>query len=134
VVADSLERARHAASLVDVDYETAPAVLALDNPEAQRNAVAADTFVGREKLQITRGDADAALADAEAKVDVTYATPIENHNPIETYSTIAMWETPGRLTVYEATRGMKQLQKVLWNTLRLQQDNVRIISPFVGGA
>src|SRR5438477_3560629 len=134
VVAKSLESVQHAISLVSVQYAPEPPALTLDNLDAQKSGFLPEVFVGREKLQVTRGDVDRALAGAAKKIDVTYSTPIENHNPIETYSTIAMWETAERLTVYEATRGIKQLQKVLWNALRLQKENVRIISPFVGGA
>jgi xanthine dehydrogenase YagR molybdenum-binding subunit len=77
---------------------------------------------------------DAALATAAAKLDATYTTPIENHNPIETYSTTAEWEADDRLLLHEATRGIKQLQKIVANAFSIPLENVRIVSPFVGGA
>ena len=86
VVAESFEQAMHAASLVRVEYENTPAILTLPDERAQQNSLQPEKFIGRENLQVKRGDVDAALASAAARIDVTYTTPIENHNPIETYS------------------------------------------------
>src|SRR5438270_10178436 len=134
VVAESFEQAMHAASLVRVEYENAPAILTLPDERAQQNSLQPEKFIGRENLQVKRGDVDAALATAAARIDVTYTTPIENHNPIETYSTTAEWEGDDRLLVHEATRGIKQLQKIVANAFTIQLEKVRIVSPFVGGA
>lgn len=129
-------RARHAISLVRVEYAAASPALTLVHPEAQQTATLPETFVGREKLQVSRGDVNSALAAAagEGKIDVTYTTPIENYNPIELYATIAQWEAPDRLLVYEATRGIKQLHKILSASLSLPTENIRVVAPFVGSA
>ncbi len=71
---------------------------------------------------------------AAHKIDFVYSTPIENHNPIETYSTTAEWEAPDRVLIHECTRGIKQLQRVVANAFGLPQENVRIVCPFIGGA
>jgi xanthine dehydrogenase YagR molybdenum-binding subunit len=134
VVAESLEQAMHAASLVRVEYENAPAILTLPDERAQQNSLQPEKFIGRENLQVKRGDVDAALASAAARIDVTYTTPIENHNPIETYSTTAEWEAADRLLLHEATRGIKQLQKIVANAFSVALENVHIVCPFVGGA
>src|SRR5438067_2128796 len=112
VVAESFEQAMHAASLVRVEYEKAPPILTLPDGRVQQNSLQPEKFIGRENLQVKRGDVDAALASAAARVDVTYTTPIGNHNPIETYSTTAEWEAGDRLLVHESTRGIKQLEKI----------------------
>src|SRR5206468_3633190 len=80
------------------------------------------------------GDVDAALATAAVQIEATYSTPVQNHNPIETYSTTAAWEAPDRLLVHDSTRGIKNLQRILANAFSLRIENVRIVSPFVGGA
>src|SRR5438876_5794749 len=136
VVAESFEQATYAASLVRVTYQTQPPVVTLDDPAAagQKNAISPEKFAGREALQVKRGDVDAALATAAHKIDFVYSTPIENHNPIETYSTTAEWEAPDRLLIHEATRGIKQLQKIVANAFGLPRENVRIICKFIGGA
>ena len=134
VVAESFEQAMHAASLVRVTYQTQPPVVTLHEESAQRKAIFPERFIGRETLQVKRGDVNGALATAAHKIDVVYSTPVENHNPIETYSTTAEWEAPDRLLIHEATRGIKQLQKIVANAFGLPRENVRIICKFIGGA
>jgi xanthine dehydrogenase YagR molybdenum-binding subunit len=134
VVAESFEQATYAASLVEVTYQSEPPVVALYEEQAQKNATVPEKFAGREELQHKRGDVDSALATAAHKVDFVYSTPIENHNPIETYSTTSEWEAADRLLIHECTRGIKQLQRIVANAFGLAQKNVRIVCPFIGGA
>ena len=134
VVAESFEQATYAASVVRVTYQTQPPVVTLDDERAQKNAISPEKFAAREALQVKRGDVDAALTTAAHKIDFVYSTPIENHNPIETYSTTAEWEAPDRVLIHECTRGIKQLQRVVANAFGLPQENVRIVCPFIGGA
>ena len=133
VVADSFERAMQAAMLVRVDYQTEKPIVWPEQAD-ENSALRPEKFIGKENLQVKRGDVDAALATAAAKIDAVYSTPIENHNPIETYSTTAEWEAPDKLVLHDSTRSIKQLQKVIANAFTLPVENVRIISPFVGGA
>src|SRR5437868_4623166 len=134
VVAETFEQAAYAASLVRVTYQAQPPIVDLPDERAANTATTPEKFIGREDLQVKRGDVDGALAGAAHKIDATYSTPIENHNPIETYSTTAEWEAPDRLLIHECTRGIKQLQRVTANALSLPRENVRIICPFIGGA
>ena len=134
IVAESFEQATYAASLVRVTYQIQPPVVTLYEERAQKNATAPEKFAGREELQHKRGDVDSALATAAHKIDFVYSTPIENHNPIETYSTTSEWEAADRLLIHECTRGIKQLQRVVANAFGLPQENVRIVCPFIGGA
>jgi xanthine dehydrogenase YagR molybdenum-binding subunit len=134
VIGQTFEEATHAASLVRVTYQSQAPVVTLDSPQAQKTAGYTDKFSGREPLQVKRGDVDSALANAPHKIDIIYSTPVENHNPIETYSSTAEWEGPDRLLIHECTRGIKQLQRVVANAFGLPPTNVRIICPFIGGA
>ncbi|MEY2536355.1 MAG: xanthine dehydrogenase YagR molybdenum-binding subunit [Verrucomicrobiota bacterium] len=134
VVAESFEDATDAASLVRVQYDTAAPVVSLADQRAQQNSLRPETFAGRQKLQVKRGNVDAALPGATHRIDVTYSTPVENHNPIETYSTTAEWEAVDRVLIHECTRGIKQLQKIVANAFSLPRENVRIVCPFIGGA
>jgi len=134
VVAETFEQATYAASLVQVTYQAQPPIVDLPDQRAAHTATTPEKFIGREELQVKRGDVDSALAGAAHKIDVTYSTPVENHNPIETYSTTAEWEAADRLLVHECTRGIKQLQRILATCFSLPAENVRIICPFIGGA
>src|SRR6266403_5870779 len=134
VVAESFEQATYAVSLVRVTYQTQPPVVTLDDERVQKSASFPEKFAGREALQVKRGDVDAVLATAAHKIDVVYSTPIENHNPIEVYSTTAEWEATDRVLIHESTRGIKQLQKIVANAFSMALENVHIVCPFVGGA
>ena len=134
IVADTFERAMHAVSLVRLEYEDTPPIAEVDDERVEANAIAPETFIGREKLQVKRGEVDPALRSAAAEIDAVYSTPVENHNPIETYSTTAEWLAPDRLLVHDSTRSIKNLQRILANAFGLPLENVHVISPFVGGA
>lgn len=130
-VADTFEDAKAAADAVRVTY-------AKDKPNVETGLEAEDdpgvvvtTFGPRKRLQSERGDADGAFASAPVKLDQTYVTPIETHNPIELHATIAMWDG-SFLTLYESTQGVVNHRSVLAQMFGLPTENVRVISKFLG--
>src|SRR5947207_2017932 len=132
VVAETIEQARHAASLVKISYAPEEPLLTME--AAVKKAEKPKTNHD-ENVQIKKGDAAAALKDANlVKIEQTYNTPKETHNPIEMSGTIAQWEGDKKLTLYDATQFVKGVQNVLARSLGLELENVRIICPFVGGA
>jgi xanthine dehydrogenase YagR molybdenum-binding subunit len=132
VVAESLELARYAASLVDVRYESTPHSTDID--EALMRAVAPATDEGSFDPPPARGDAQAALASALARVDAFYSTPAEYHNPMEMHGCTVVPDEQGRLSVYEKTQGVANTKAYLTRVFGLKDDEVQVISPFVGGA
>ena len=65
-------------------------------------------------LQKTKGQVGAALArDDVVKVEHTYSTPTETHNSMESHATIASWDAPDRLTIYDATQYVKGVQGIV---------------------
>ena len=132
VVADTLDRATHAASLVRVTYSTEQPIAAYTDPKAK--------LFDPQKIQdgktdgkTRRGDARAALASAPVQLTAVYTHAINHHNPMEPGATTAVWEAPDRLTVYESTQGVTRTQKALSTMLGLQQDQVRVITKYLGG-
>ena len=93
--------------------------------------VVATTFGPRTRLQSQRGDAEAAFAAAPVKLDQTYVTPAETHNPIELHATTAIWDG-STLTLYESSQGVVNLRGVLAQMFGLPKENVRVITKFVG--
>ena len=63
------------------------------------------TFGAAKRLESERGDPDAAFASAPVKLDQTYVTPVETHNPIELHATAAIWDG-STLTLYESSQGV----------------------------
>ena len=132
VVADTFERARHAATLVRVTYEKKTPVLEVDDPAAKKEWPKEDK--NKQKLQFKKGDVAAALAaPGVMSIRHLYATPVETHNPMEMSATVAYWEG-GRLTVWDATQAVVNRQKALAAVFELKPEQVHVISPFVGGA
>ncbi|MBB4513922.1 xanthine dehydrogenase family protein molybdopterin-binding subunit [Paraburkholderia fungorum] len=133
VVAETLELARHAASLVRVRYETTPHCTELSRvisnayPPSQEKG-------GFEPPPSPRGDAISAFVDAPVRTDAFYSTPIEYHNPMEMHGCTVVPDADGRLTVYEKTQGVLNTREYLMNVFSLPAEAVRVISPFVGGA
>ena len=71
------------------------------------------------------------VRSAPVKLDETYVTPAETHNPIELHATTAVWDG-STLTLYEASQGVVNLQIVLAQMFGLPKENVRVITKFVG--
>ncbi|MEC5406365.1 xanthine dehydrogenase family protein molybdopterin-binding subunit [Paraburkholderia sp. MPAMCS5] len=133
VMAESLELARHAASLVEVRYESAPHQTAMR--EVLMKAEPPSTEKGGfEPPPEPRGDADAAVAGAAVRVDEFYSTPAEYHNPMEMHGCTVVPGEHGNLTVYEKTQGVVNTKTYLTTVFGLKDDEVRVVSPFVGGA
>ncbi len=81
-----------------------------------------------------RGKVDRALHErGMIKVDETYSSPVETHNPMEPGTTVAAWDGD-HLTVHDATRWLPGAQAILAEVFQLPKGNVRVICPFVGGA
>jgi xanthine dehydrogenase YagR molybdenum-binding subunit len=130
-VADTFESARAAADAVRATYardkfNVDPTLLADPEPD-----VVATTFAPAKRLQSERGNPDGAFAAAPVKLDHTYVTPTETHNPIELQATTAIWDGP-MLTIYEESQGVFNLRSVLAQMFGLPKENVRVITKFVG--
>jgi xanthine dehydrogenase YagR molybdenum-binding subunit len=129
VVAESFEEARAAAYLVDVKYDRSRGKYGLRTnlSEARvptpNDAPAADSAVG---------DFAGAFAGAPVQLDVTYTTPLQSHAMMEPHATLAMWDGD-KLVLHTANQMLNQGQRVIATTLGIPVENVRLISPFIGG-
>lgn len=132
VVAETLEGAQHAASLVAVHYAPARHSVELE-PNLAQTFAPKEAGAHQEPTDYSRGDFAAALAGAEAKIEHVYTTPHEIHNAMEPHATIAVWGAPGKLTLYDSTQGPFPDRERVATLLGLHPDNVRVIAPFLGG-
>jgi xanthine dehydrogenase YagR molybdenum-binding subunit len=124
VIADTLERAIHAATLVRVTYTPETATTDITRIEPVAPTPPSET---------RRGDPEGALAAAEVKIDQNYVIPRENHNPIEMHATIAAWDGD-RLTLWDKTQWVHNTADEIAAVFGIPAKNVRVVSPFVGGA
>jgi len=122
VVADTFQQAQAAAAAVKVDYEPQKPNIALDLNEGE--AVS-------QRVNSKRGDSEAAFSSAPVKVDQTYVTPVETHNPMEMHATTAVWDG-SKFTLYESSQGVVNHMKVMSSVLGVPQENIQVISRFMG--
>jgi xanthine dehydrogenase YagR molybdenum-binding subunit len=129
VVASSPPAAQHAASLLKIRYQSAPAKL---NFKQRLGDARPPKQPGREPGAQTRGDMDAAMAKASVKIDQTYTTPFQHHNPMEPHATLAWWEGE-KLNVYDSTQYITGDKASIARSLGVPLDNVHLQCPFTGG-
>jgi xanthine dehydrogenase YagR molybdenum-binding subunit len=133
VIAETLEQANHAATLVRVAYAPEIAITNVSRAEPSLPTQQKTDQGETQPPETRRGDPDRALADAEVKVDHTYVIPRENHNPIEMHATIAAWDGD-RLTLWDKTQWVNNTAAEIAAVFGIAAENVRVVSPFVGGA
>ena len=126
VIADTLERAVHAASLVKAAYTK-------DEHDTNFENAKTDEKKLKKSGDYKRGDAD-AYKNGEVSLEAEYSIPIETHNPMELHATIAAWDGDDKLTVYDKSQGPKGTQRELAQCFGLDEKNVRVVTEYVGGA
>lgn len=132
VVAQTIENALEGAHLVHVRYAAEAHHVDLERRLAE--AYTPEKAGGGDEPSVShRGDMEAGLAEADARVDPVYWTPFEVHNAMEPHATIAVWDAPDRLTIYDATQGVFTDRRRVASLFGLQPENVRVISPYLGG-
>ncbi|MGZ3293955.1 MAG: xanthine dehydrogenase family protein molybdopterin-binding subunit, partial [Xanthobacteraceae bacterium] len=133
VVAEEFETARFAASLVRVEYDRQEHVTDF---EAERERVASSRAPKKSDAAPSknRGNAARAFEQAAVKIKAEYRMPVEHHNPMEPFAATAVWEDDDRLTVFDKTQGPQNARNYVADVLGMPRDNVRVLSPFVGGA
>ncbi len=131
VVADSLELARYAASLVRVEYEREAHATDLHKERGRAYEPKLREFI---PPPLRRGNAEKAFGDAAVQIEAEYHAPVEHHNPMEPFATTVLRDENGRLTVYDKTQGVQNVQNYLCNEFGYSKGDLRVLSPFVGGA
>lgn len=130
VVAEQLEQALEGARQLRVSY-------AVETPQldfASAHEAPAETThpFGVEPKETARGDVEAGLEQAVARVDATFVTPLQTHNPMEPHATIAVWEGD-ELTLYDSTQGIFNVRGAVARMFGIPPEHVRVISRYTGG-
>ena len=123
VVAETFEQARHAAKHIGVEYredEGAPI-----DPQAVEHEEQEDETV-------RQGDLAHAMAEAAHSVDVTYTTKGHASAAMEPHAAIAEWDGE-KLTVHASLQMLNYNISELADSLDMDEENIRLISRFVGG-
>jgi xanthine dehydrogenase YagR molybdenum-binding subunit len=121
-VAETFQQAQAAAAAVRVQY---------DEKKANVSPVLNDEPVAPPHTESKRGDTEAGFSSAPVKLDETYSTPPETHNPMEMHATVAVWDG-SKFTLYESTQGVMNHLNVMSQVLGVPKENIEIISKFIG--
>ncbi|MCO5732278.1 xanthine dehydrogenase family protein molybdopterin-binding subunit [Rhizobium sp. SSA_523] len=125
VIAESREQAAEAARAITVTYAETPGIASLDDAQAGDGKLL-------EQLSAAWGDADAALAAAAVTIEGEYRTPREYHCAMEPHGLTAAWDGD-QLTIWEPSQWSHGMARMYAEWFSLPTDNVRIVSPFIGG-
>jgi xanthine dehydrogenase YagR molybdenum-binding subunit len=126
VVAENLELARHAGSLVRIDYVR-------EAHQTDLHALLDQAKPAEAELPEPRGNFAAELAGSALHVDATYSTPVEHHNPMEPHASTVLFND-GKLVIHDKNQSPQNCQAYVQKIFDLEKDQVQILTAFVGGA
>jgi xanthine dehydrogenase YagR molybdenum-binding subunit len=130
VVAGTFEQARAAAQLVQVEYTRVPGKFDL---AAQKESAPIPKNLPFDAIAETKaGDFDGAYATSPVQFDATYTTPDQSHAMMEPHASVAAWNGDN-LTVWTSNQMIDWSTGDMAKTLGIAKENVRLISPFIGG-
>ncbi|QIX60138.1 xanthine dehydrogenase family protein molybdopterin-binding subunit [Hymenobacter sp. BT18] len=132
VVAENFELARYAASLLRIEYEQ-------EKHETSLETKREDGFEpGRGKTGYMpppppRGNPDKAWEEAPHRMEAEYVHGAQHHNPMELFATTAEWRGEGKITAYDKTQGVYNVQQYLTKIFGLKKDDCRVVNEYMGG-
>jgi xanthine dehydrogenase YagR molybdenum-binding subunit len=129
VVAETLDQAAYAGTLIGVAYEA-------DKPVVFRPEMASAAVVPPQRmwpLASSTGDAGKAIADAAVRIERRYTMPDRHHNPMEPHVTLAAWDGDGTLTLYDSTQMLNGTRKLVSLVLDLPEEKINVVCEFLGG-
>ena len=155
IVAESLDEARAAAALIDVEWEPLPVVADIDaalapgaplvhdyDGPASADAVDAGTSAdaGRarsnlyESMRTRKGDLDAGFAAAAVTVEATYEVPYQEHAYLQPEAGTSWVDAEGIINVEIAGQWVHEDREQIAHALDLPEERIRVRYPAIGGA
>lgn len=130
VVAETFEQARHAAGMVRIEIEPAEGIYAAENHRDR--AKTPDDLDGGDDSDSDKGDFQKSFGEAPVRLDIEYHTPDQHAAAMEPHATTAEWDGE-KLTVHMSIQILGDARQGFANTLGIAKEDVRIVSPFIGG-
>jgi len=125
IIADSFENANAAVRFVKAEYE-------IEKFETNFDKARLEPANLKSPINYKRG-VEKKFKEQPFFVEAEYNIPIEVHNAMELFATIAYWEGDDKITLYDKTQGPKSTQSTVARTFGLVDKNVRVIAENVGG-
>jgi putative selenate reductase molybdopterin-binding subunit len=142
VAADSVEIARRALAMIEVDYEVLDPVLSIDEAIAEgaplvHDEPCPDAWDPEHNVaaysEAIAGDVDAGMAASDVTVEVTVETHYAQHTPIETHVIASHLDEHDRLVLVTSTQVPFHARRIVAYLLDLPVHRVRVIKPRIGG-
>jgi xanthine dehydrogenase YagR molybdenum-binding subunit len=129
VVADRLDQAAYAGTLIKVQYEVKPPLVF--NAETALGASDPPQFLWPVNSSV--GNPAKGLSDGAVRIERVYTTSDRHHNQMEPHATMSTWDASGYLTIFEACQGVFALRDFVSIALEIPPEKVTVISRYVGG-
>jgi carbon-monoxide dehydrogenase large subunit len=136
VLAQSRYLAEDALADIAVELDPLPAIVDLETAGAETSGRVHEDVRGNVAAHVrqSRGNYAATRARADRIIARRFRYDHGASSPIETRGIVANWDARGnQLTVWDTTQGPVFLRNGLAAMLGLNERNVRVIAPFVGG-
>lgn len=133
VVAETFEAARHAAALVQVDYDVEPHETFLLEHTGRAHKPSR-LKAGYTPPPDVKGHPDEVWDKAPVKIEAGYYSGVEHHNPLEMFATTVLHGADGHLTIYDKTQSSQNSRWYVSHVFGLSKDKVTVRNPYVGGA
>jgi CO/xanthine dehydrogenase Mo-binding subunit len=149
VAADTLEIARAAVELIEVDYEVLTPVLdpmaaiedgaPLVHPDLGGYAYVEAAFSPQPGTNVAhvqrvrKGDLEQGFAEAEWVVEREYTNPSVQHVPLETHVAVVQWKAGDQVTIWTSAQSPFTVRNLFCTAMRLPLNRVRVVVPHVGG-
>ena len=135
VAADSAHEAEEALELIDVEYETLPAVVSVEDAMADGAPLLHPEFANNvaSHSRIAIGDSDAGFADADLVVEREFRTKTVHQGYIEPHSATAWWTPQNRITVWCSSQGHFQIRDLTAAVVGVPFSSVKVVPMEIGG-
>src|SRR5450631_3889089 len=136
VIAESRYIAEDALDDIDVELEPLPAVVDLEKGLAHGSALVHDDVGSNVSAHVrqTKGNYAAAAAKADQIIKRRFLYEHGISSPIETRGVVAQWDKrANQMTIWDTTQAPVFVRNGLAGMLGLNERQVRVIAPFVGG-
>ena len=136
VIAESRYIAEDALDDIDVELETLPAVVDLETALDAGSALVHDDLGSNVSAHVhqSKGNYAAAAARADCIIQRRFRYEHGMSSPIETRGVVAQWDgRANQMTIWDTTQAPVFVRNGLAAMLGLNERQVRVIAPFVGG-
>jgi xanthine dehydrogenase YagR molybdenum-binding subunit len=129
VVAETLDQAAYAGTLIEVDYEIKQPIVW--NEETAKQAYDPPQFLWPVNSSV--GNPNAGLADGAVKIEAVYTSPDRHHCQMEPHATVATWINGDHLRVFETTQSVYGFRDLIAVAFGLPPENIEVVSKLIGG-